>query len=235
MPRSRHRTGHTTPNRTTCRNSSMQVRPAARHTPGTPSDAPEVSKNTAATVIGDVTGRTPIRHLRPLRRVFSGTRSRVSPATARPPAGAARERGAANDATHMTAITQIRTGTAKARRPRSSTQRRQRRKPRSSGCSRSAVARPGRQDTVADATRREPPNLPSQASAQLTRTQRYETADCPNAEPVPPCRLRALIGVDFTASWWRADYPDLCKSGCCGAGIASGYFLARTALVRPGA
>ena len=111
----------------------------------------------------------------------------------------------------------------------------QRRKPRSSGCSRSAVARPGRQDTVADATRREPPNLPSQASAQLTRTQRYETADCPNAEPVPPCRLRALIGVDFTASWWRADYPDLCKSGCCGAGIASGYFLARTALVRPGA
>ncbi len=86
--------------------------------------------------------------------------------------------------------------TTKTGRPRSSTQCRQRRKPRSPGCSRSAVARPNRQDTVVDRTRREPPNLPSQASTQLTRTQRYETAGRRNAEPVP------------------ADYlPDLSRTG----------------------
>jgi hypothetical protein len=44
---------------------------------------------------------------------------------------------------------------------------------------------------VAGRTGENPPNLPSQASAQLTSTQRYETAGRRNAEPVPPCRFFA--------------------------------------------
>jgi hypothetical protein len=66
-------------------------------------------KNTAATVIGDTAGRAPIRHPRPLRRLRRHPAGRESPpATARPPAGATRARGTANDATHMAANTQIR-------------------------------------------------------------------------------------------------------------------------------
>ena len=63
--------------------------------------------------------------------------------------------------------------------------------------SRSALARPNRQDTVGrqdTGPGENPPNLPSPASAQLTSTQRYESKGRRNAEPSLPNRSGVLPG-----------------------------------------
>ena len=143
-------------------------------------------KNTAATVIGDVAGVS--RSV--TRDRFADTSAPAGrgspPATARSPAGAARARGAANDSTHMAAITQIRHRHSEGRPAKII-----RAVPPAPEAAvlrllslSDSPARPGRTPWPTGPGEN-PPNLLSQASAQLTSTQRDETAGRRNAEPVP--------------------------------------------------